>query len=327
MHIILNAFGTSLLKENGLFLVKTAEKKQHIFPDKIKSIHISRGARISSDAALLALEHQIDVFFTDKTGMPAGRLWSGKFGSVSTIRRQQLDFTRSAQAVDWIKELILKKTDNQTALLLSFTNPENEKDMQKAIAKMTGYSKKIADAKAVLVNDIAPSLRGWEGAVSKVYFEQISKLLPEKLQFTARSKRPATDIFNMLLNYGYGMLYGMTESALIKAGIDPYIGVLHREDYNRPALAFDVIELYRIWIDYVVINLCIQEVIDEDCYSINADGGYWLETQGKRILIQSVNDYFAEHISISGNTRSRRVQMDLYAQALAQKFLNLKLTP
>ncbi len=78
MHLILNAFGTSLLKENGLFVVKTDEGKQQIFPDKVNSIHISRGARISSDAALLALEHEIDVFFTDKTGMPAGRLWSGK---------------------------------------------------------------------------------------------------------------------------------------------------------------------------------------------------------------------------------------------------------
>lgn len=312
------------MKENGIFVVKNDDGRQQIFPDKIKSIHISKGARISSDAALLALEHEIDVFFTDKTGMPAGRLWSGKYGSISTIRRKQIDFTVSPAAVDWIKELIVKKIDNQSALLLSFAKPENEKKIDTVVAKIDVYKNKINEAKALLVNDIAPSLRGWEGAASKAYFTQIADMLPDSVKFKGRSMRPAKDIFNMLLNYGYGMLYGKVESALIKAGLDPYTGVLHREDYNRPAMAFDIIELYRVWIDYVVVNLCAQEVIDEDCFSISPDGGFWLETQGKRILIQSVNDYLAEIINNSGMFRSRAVVIDLYAQDLAQKILKFK---
>lgn len=324
MHIILNSFGTSLMKENGIFVVKNDDGKQQIFPEKLKSIHISKGARISSDAALLALEHEIDVFFIDKTGMPAGRLWSGKYGSISTIRRKQIDFTVSPAAVDWIKDLITKKIDNQSALLLSFTNSENEKKIEKAIAKIDIYKKKINDTQGSLVNDIAPSLRGWEGAASKVYFSEIALMMPDALKFSGRSMRPAKDIFNMLLNYGYGMLYGKVESALIKAGLDPYTGVLHREDYNRPAMAFDIIELYRVWTDYVVVNLCIQQVIDDDCYSVAPDGGFWLETQGKRILIQSVNDYLAEIINYGGLFRSRAVIIDLYAQELAQKILKFK---
>jgi len=273
MQIILNSFGSSLMKENGLFVVKNSEGKQQIFPKKIKSIHISKGARISSDAALLALEHEIDVFFTDNTGMPAGRLWSGKYGSISTIRRKQIDFTVSPAAVDWIKDVIVKKIDNQTALLLSFSNPENEKKHETAIRKIDVYKQKIRDSKAELVNDIAPSLRGWEGAASKSYFSQIADMMPESMKFKGRSVRPAKDTFNMLLNYGYGMLYSKVESALIKAGLDPYSGILHRDDYNRPAMVFDVIELYRVWVDFVVVNLCIQEVIDDDCYSITPDGG------------------------------------------------------
>jgi CRISPR-associated protein Cas1 len=312
------------MKENGLFVVKNNEGKQLIFPDKIKSIHISRGARISSDAALFALENEIDVFFIDKTGMPAGRLWSGKFGSISTIRRKQIDFTVSPAAVDWIKDLIVKKIDNQSALLLSFSNSENEKKHETAVNKIDVYKQKIRDSQSELVNDIAPSLRGWEGAASKVYFSEISDMMPQSMKFSGRSMRPAKDIFNMLLNYGYGMLYGKVESALIKSGLDPYTGVLHREDYNRPAMAFDVIELYRVWIDYVVVNLCIQEVIDEDCYSVATDGGFWLETQGKRILIQSVNDYLSEILNSGGIIRSRAVHIDLYAQDLAQKMFKFK---
>lgn len=324
MQLILNAFGTSLQKENGLFVVKTDAGKQHVFPEKVKSIHISKGASISSDAALLALEYEIDVFFTDNTGMPAGRIWSGKYGSISTIRRNQIDFSVSAAAVDWIKGLIVQKINNQSALLLTFTTPVNQTRMQQAIHKMDVYKQKIDEMQAQLVVECAPSLRGWEGAASKVYFGELSEIMPEPLRFAARSMRPALDVFNMLLNYAYGMLYTRVESALIKAGVDPYVGVLHREDYNRPAMSFDVIELYRVWADYVVVSLCLQQVIDADCYRKTPDGGYWLETQGKRILIQSVNDYMDEVILLNGQMRSRGVHIDLYAQQLAQMLLKYR---
>lgn len=123
-----------------------------------------------------------------------------------------------------------------------------------------------------------------------------------------------------MLNYGYGLLYGKIESALIKAGIDPYIGVMHRDDYNRPVLVYDVIEIYRVWIDYVVVQLLSQRVITDEHYSVRSDGSYWMEALGRRILIQSVNDYLDEVIDVDGLSRSRLTQISLYAQRLAQKF-------
>ena len=68
MQLVLNSFGASLKKENGLFLVQTADVSQTIHPRDIKSIALSQGARISSDAVLLAIENEIDVLFVDKTG-------------------------------------------------------------------------------------------------------------------------------------------------------------------------------------------------------------------------------------------------------------------
>ncbi len=123
-----------------------------------------------------------------------------------------------------------------------------------------------------------------------------------------------------MLNYGYGLLYGRIEGALIKAGIDPYVGVLHRDDYNRPVLVYDVIELYRVWIDYVVFSLLCQDVVTEEHYSVRSDGSYWLEALGRRVLVQSVNDYLDEIIEENGLQRSRATQINLYVQSLAQRF-------
>ena len=293
----------------------------------LKTILISKGAKLSSDAALLAIENEIEILFVDNSGKPQGRLWSVKYGSVSTIRRKQLDFTLSSHAVEWIKEILVQKLDNQAALLFSLVpiDWEFQSSLDKALNKINDYKIKIKSAKANVISEIAPSLRGWEGAASRLYFGIINMMMPSNYQFEGRTQHPATDVFNCVLNYGYGILYGKVEGALIKAGLDPYVGVMHREDYNRPVMVFDVIELYRVWIDYVVIKLIQQEVINADCYIIKEDDSYWLEGLGKRILIQSVNDYFDEVVIMGGVNRSRANQIGLFAQKLATKMVNLKM--
>jgi len=327
MEIVLNTYGTSLLKENGQFLVLHPDGKQILPVDKIKSILISKGAKISSDAALLAIENEIEILFVDDIGKPQGRVWSVKYGSISTIRRKQLDFTFSQEAIDWIKEILGQKLDNQIALLYSISPMEwqHQRLLDKATKNINDYKAKIKVASGETISEIAPSLRGWEGAASRKYFEILKLLLPEENSFKGRSQHPATDIFNCLLNYGYGVLYGKIEGELIKAGLDPYVGIMHREDYNRPVLVFDMIERFRVWIDYIVVKLLMQKVINADCYLIKDDGSFWLEGLGKRILIQSINDYLDEVVNMQSVNRSRKNHIALFAQKFATKISNFKI--
>lgn len=321
MELILNTFGVSLNRDNEGFVINTSDGKQRIPAVGIDSIQISRGAQITSDAVMLAIEREIEVLFMDRTGKPVGRIWSPKYGSISTIRKGQLSFVYSHNAVDWIKEVLLKKIENQQALMLLFNTTDNpEVPTDKNIARLEDYRNKIRALDGDIVNDIAPMLRGWEGQASRIYFSTINAFLPEQFRFNVRTQHPALDVTNAFLNYGYGILYGRIEGALIKAGVDPYIGVLHRDDYNRPVLVYDVIEMYRIWIDYVVYTLLAQNVITEEFYSIRDDGSYWLEPLGRRVLIQSFNDYMEEVITVKGLTRSRLTILSLYAQSLAQQF-------
>jgi CRISPR-associated protein Cas1 len=322
MELVINTFGTSLSRDNEGFVIITKDGRQRIPAEGIKSIQISRGAQITSDAVMLAIEREIEVLFMDKSGMPMGRIWSPKYGSISTIRKGQLNFTFTRDALSWIKEVIIKKIENQQALLLMMN--ANDKAVltqrDKTISRLEDYRTKIKVIEADIVSDVASQLRGWEGISSKFYFDTLNLFIPEDYRFKERSQHPATDIVNAMLNYGYGILYGRIEGALIKAGIDPYVGILHRDDYNRPVLVYDVIELYRIWVDYVVYSLVSQQVINDDYYSIRDDGSYWLEVLGRRILIQSLNDYFDEVIDVKGVSRSRLYQITLYTQHLAQLF-------
>ena len=119
MHLILNSYGTALYVKQRAFLIKAAAGEDLIAPDKVKTISIAKGTRVSSDAILLAIAHEIDVLFTEKSGEPAGRVWSNRYGSVATIRKNQLAFTFSPAAVGWVRGLLAHKLNGQTALLLS----------------------------------------------------------------------------------------------------------------------------------------------------------------------------------------------------------------
>ena len=321
MELILNTYGVSLSRENDGFVITSKDGRQRLPVDGIKSIQISRGAQITSDAVMLAVENEIEITFMDRSGTPIGRVWSPRYGSISTIRKGQLNFTFTHEALEWIKGVIMQKMENQQALMLLFQteDPEMQKLVTKNIGRIEDYRTKVQRLDGEVVNDVAPTLRGWEGQASKIYFATINQFLPEQFRFEQRSQHPATDVTNAFLNYGYGLLYGKIEGALIKAGIDPYIGILHRDDYNRPVLVYDVIELYRIWVDYVVYTLLSQNTITDEFYSVRDDGSYWLEGLGRRVLIQSLNDYLDETITMGGVVRSRMTHLTLYVQDLAQK--------
>ena len=321
MELILNTFGLSLNRDNEAFVITKNGERHRIPVDDVNSIQISRGAQITSDAVILAVEHEIDVMFMDRSGHPVGRVWSPRYGSISTIRKGQLNFSSTHAALEWIKKVIVQKMENQQALMLLF-QPRDvvlEREQKRNIERIENYREKVSKLDGEVVSDVASTLRGWEGQASRIYFSTIVKYLPEEYQFEQRSQRPAMDVANAFLNYGYGILYGRIEGAMIKAGIDPYIGILHRDDYNRPVLVYDVIELYRIWVDYVVFTLLAQKGITEECYSVREDGSYWLEPLGRRILIQSFNDYLDDTITKGGVVRSRLTHLNLYVQNLAQK--------
>lgn len=323
MHIILNSYGAGLRRDKGNFIIKTAETEQRLNPKQIRSISVGKGTNMTSDAMLLAIEHQIDVVIVDHSGNPQGRVWSVKFGSVSDIRRKQLDFFYGSEALEWVKELVREKIDNQIALLLTLqidsVDPLRRR-INRGVRAMEDYRHKVKALAATHLEDAAPTLRGWEGAASRKYFDLISAYVPENYRFERRSQHPAADDFNAMLNYGYGMLYGKIEGALIRAGVDPYLGIFHRDGYNRPALVYDIIERYRIWVDYVVLQLCRQDAMTEECFRWDGQARM-LDGLGKRIVIQSVNDYLAEIIQRGALRRSRQEHLQREAHALAKFFL------
>lgn len=90
MQLYLDSYGAFLGVENGMFWFKPKHSEgRAIACQRINCIFLTKGVRISSDAILLALSHNIPMVFTDQLGRSQGYLWSGQYGSISTVRKNK----------------------------------------------------------------------------------------------------------------------------------------------------------------------------------------------------------------------------------------------
>lgn len=128
------------------------------------------------------------------------------------------------------------------------------------------------------------------GSAARAYWQVLGASLPEEYRFAKRSRRPAEDDFNAALNYLYGMLYSVVEGALFAAGLDPHLGILHTDEYNKPVLVFDLIEAFRPWVDRLLVEECLISNLEAQFFSKN-QFGLFLNKKGKAYIIPLFNDY------------------------------------
>jgi len=261
MQLVINTYGTYLHIKDELFEVRIKKdkkvEKHHFASQKVSSIMLSKGAAISTDAIILAMKNNIDIVVFEYDGQPVGRFWHSKLGSTSKIRKKQLEASINVDGMNYVKDWIGTKLNNQVEFLkrLKKHRVKIAEELDEKIASINRLKIKIRENIGDKTSMEADTIRGLEGTAGRIYFQTLSSLLSKQYQFDGRSFRPAKDPFNTFLNYAYGILYSRVEKALIIAGLDPYIGFMHRDDYNMKSMVFDFIEPYRIYADEVIFKL------------------------------------------------------------------------
>jgi CRISPR-associated protein Cas1 len=306
MQLYINTPGTMVKQKDACFQIIKEEIKTEISPLKVESIVFSNQAFISTQALVLAMEHNIDVIFLDKYGEPTGRVWHSKLGSTTLIRRKQLEAAENELGLSLVKEMIKAKMDNQIRFLkkLMASRPGNEDGFKPYIARIESARSSINDLEGSL-EEKRGSLMGFEGVAGRAYFECLSPLLPEKYRFDGRSRRPAKDEFNAVLNYMYGVLYSLVEKSLILAGLDPFVGFLHTDNYNKKSLVFDFIEPFRIYAEQCAVYLFTGKKIKDE-YFDKAEGAVSLNQDGKPVVIESINNALEESVRFRRKNVKRR---------------------
>ena len=319
--LYLTSRGTRAQVRNGMFVVENTESKTAWSISEVTEIVCSKSIALTSDVIFTAAKHGIEILFVEGEGIPVARIWNNRFGSISTIRKHQILWLKMEDCRKYVVGLIERKVENQIQLLHLLSVRSQIALPPSAINQMNALLISVREVKSTAgnVQEHAARLRGLEGKCGALYFSAISTLLPENYRFHQRSQHPARDQFNAFLNYAYGMLYGKVETCLIRAGLDPALGMMHRDEYNKPVLTYDLIEPFRVWAEMVVTNLFLQQAIYADFTDLRADGGIWLNQYGKRILVSAMLDYLAEVIEVEGVQRSRAEHIQREAYSLANK--------
>jgi len=290
-------------------------------PLKLQSIVVSNKVLISSQAVALALEHNIDIIFLDRYGDPQGRIWFSKMGSTALIRRKQLVLEQSSLGLQLIKDVVGQKMKNQINFLkkLMHARPGREEHFEDALETIGDSLSYLlmVDGSVEKNRDV---ILGLEGTAGRSYFRCISGLLPQKYRFSERSRRPARDPFNAALNYCYGILYSLVEKACILAGLDPFVGILHTDNYNKKSLVFDLIEPFRIFAEQVVVYLFTGRKM-KDAYFDFVEGAVSLNTEGKPVVVEALNN----HLDTKIRYRRRNVKRRHVLQHEAHRLANLLL--
>lgn len=324
----IRSFGARLRVKDGLFEVTVPDltgagndRVEQSAPQQVQTILLHPKTSTSSDALLLAQQHQVDVFILDQHDFPqiylAGlsppvsvRIWNNQLALHGTLKG--LDIARN-----WLCQKLLRKIEWLNKLKSYRSGPSLEL-IGKAADALKDIFTRISSFKLTKADEHAASLRGMEGSANRIYLDALNQLLPEHLRFDGRSRQPAEDIFNALLNYGYGILYRWTEKELWEAGLNPYIGFMHNTDRNQKSLVFDFIEPFRPWIDRTAFNLCARKEVGRQHVRELSGGGVWLNEEGKKILAAAVYARFNEKkVALHGRKWTLRQSIGVEARHLA----------
>ena len=144
-------------------------------------------------------------------------------------------------------------------------------------------------------------LRGIEGVAAKAYFDVFDDMLlrsKEVFFFHGRSRRPPLDRVNAMLSFAYALLASDYASALESAGLDSYVGLLHRDRPGRRSLALDLMEELRpCFADRFVLTMVNNRVIGPSDFEEPDAGAVILTDQGRKRFLRAWQEKKQEQLT------------------------------
>lgn len=274
MELIVEGHGTFLAKHQGRLRVSRARQLLQEVPllHLERIIIVDNGVALSSDVIRACSEEGIPIHFLGSRGDAIASLYSAGLTGTVLTRRAQLLAYETSQGVMFAKAAIHGKLENQANLLryIAKYRKETEADLYKEImliaVEMRDYVHELEQLQPSNIEEGREQLLSVEGRATQKYWHAIGQIIPPSLQWPGRETRGATDPFNSILNYGYGILYSQVEQAITLAGLDPYGGFLHADRPGKPSLVLDLIEEFRqAVVDRAVIGMVNKRfVIEQD---------------------------------------------------------------
>jgi len=251
-HLVVCDYGTFLGLNNHRLAVKHNSETKYYPLNRLCTVSVAkRGVSFSSDLIEAFSCRGIKLFFLDFRGVAHSALLGQSQHGVVAIRTAQLAFSQSPKdTISLARKIIVAKIKNQRAVLNYLHKYHKNKELEVAADELLLNIDNAGRARNIEI------LLGFEGASANVYFQALRKSELFSASFEKREGRGSREINNSMLNLGYAVLSSYILNAIINAGLEPYLGVLHSNRPGKMALVLDIMEEYRAWVvDRAVIKL------------------------------------------------------------------------
>lgn len=219
------------------------------------------------------------IFLSGKRLRFSGRL-HGSLHNNGFLRVKQYEKSTAGFAVDAAHDFVTRKILGQRKLLECARNrrPELRLELTNALRILDGVSETLRQN-----HSSSETLRGLEGGASASYFSVYTRLFPESLGFTRRTRRPPEDPVNALLSLCYTLMHYEMVREIELIGLDPTIGFYHNFDYGRESLACDLVEPYRPEVDSFVRELFRERDFTMRDFAVNDEKpGCYLKKESRK---------------------------------------------
>ena len=251
----------------------------------VSQLVLSGNIGLTTSAIGTFLSRQIDVVFLDSHGNFRSRLLS-EANPHTVLRRAQFHAAEDKKfPVNLARCLIRAKLKHQHTILQRQNRTVQDPEIAAAVLEIAAIEKGL-EGKFTL-----PALRGAEGNAAAVYFSGFRKLFAPEWNFRHRRQHPSTDPVNGMLSYGYTLLSQAASAAVQIVGLDPYVGFLHEDAYNRPSLALDLMEEFRPVVDGLVLWCCHSGLITPADFERDLEGHQCLiNASARKLLIKTFEE-------------------------------------
>ncbi|AKV75328.1 CRISPR-associated protein Cas1 [Metallosphaera sedula] len=201
--------------------VNDKEERREVSPSEVDEILFCSTSLVSTHVLRVALSRGITVAFLDSRG----QIWGLLLPSVvtETVRTKKAQYEAVASGLDYGKEIIRAKINNQVVHLKYWARRGVKTDYRELEGKD-------------------------EATAARIYWQNLSQVVPG---FRGRDVEGG-DGFNSALNYSYAILYSRVMRALVLAGLDPYLGFVHKDRPGNESLVYDFSEMFKPYVDLVL---------------------------------------------------------------------------
>lgn len=211
---------------------------------KISHLLIVGGHTINSSTISALAKNGSCMSFFDSDGTPTGVIRPYCHNHDDTMRKKQSELARHRYATIVAKSI-------QKSRLLAIAHLQELRGASLFYEGESQFLHNSMDELDFLIR--LEEIRRLSRLSSDMYYEILSRAIPADLGFRRRTPPPQCDVVNAILSFGYAMLYGSGNIAVIGAGLDPDIGMLHD---GPGGLVYDLIDPFKAqMIDSVVCTI------------------------------------------------------------------------